>query len=227
MARLKSASPERREGIENEIATIYWYPIYAYARSMRYKTHEAEDLTQSFLSMLFHRELFDTVDPSKGKLRTFLCVSMKNFVADHVRQKHTLKRGGGYTTISIDVVDAEERIAMENYQSLSTQEAFDKRAMMSVFEDIMAKMEAEYEKRNDLETFRAIVDHIPWGTQARVRADLAGQLSIERSTLETRIYRARKRFKDLLIHHIQNTLDPGQSVEEEIRYYQWLASCRA
>jgi hypothetical protein len=152
---------------------------------------------------------------------------MKNFVADHVRQKHTLKRGGGYTTISIDVVDAEERIAMENYQSLSTQEAFDKRAMMSVFEDIMAKMEAEYEKRNDLETFRAIVDHIPWGTQARVRADLAGQLSIERSTLETRIYRARKRFKDLLIHHIQNTLDPGQSVEEEIRYYQWLASCRA
>jgi RNA polymerase sigma factor (sigma-70 family) len=227
MARLKSASPEKRKGIENEIANIYWYPVYAYARTMRCTTHEAEDLTQSFFAMLFHRELFDTVDPSKGKLRTFLCVSMKNFLADHVRQRHTLKRGGGYSIISIDLVDAEERISMENYQSLTTQEAFDKRALMSVIEDILAQIESEYEKRNDLETFHAIIDHIPWGTQSQVRADLAAQLDIERSTLETRIYRARKRFKDLLINHIQNTLDPGQSVEEEIRYYQWLASCRA
>ena len=69
---------------------------------------------------------------------------------------NAFKRGEGVEKVPLDVDDAEERLALENYQSLTPDEAFDKRCLMSVFEEIFGEIEAKYRKRNELEIYRAI-----------------------------------------------------------------------
>src|SRR5258708_26807083 len=51
----------------------YWYPLYSFVRRQGYDPSEAQDLTQEFFSRpLRDRARFSTLDPSKGRFRSFL-----------------------------------------------------------------------------------------------------------------------------------------------------------
>src|SRR4051794_21302053 len=60
-----------REGLER-LARIYWYPLYAYGRRQGLKEEDAQDLTQAFLARLLTEHGLQSVDPAKGRFRSFL-----------------------------------------------------------------------------------------------------------------------------------------------------------
>src|ERR1044071_9871366 len=83
---------------EQALATLchaYWYPLYAYLRRQGRTPHDAEDLTQSFFLHLMDRRALRHVQPHKGKFRSFLLASLKNFAADEWSKSQAQKRGGG------------------------------------------------------------------------------------------------------------------------------------
>ena len=89
------AEPEISQAALAELCQIYWAPLYSFVRSRGYTVHDAQDLTQSFFAYLLQHKIYARVDRRKGKFRSFLLASVKNFLAHEAERARTLKRGGG------------------------------------------------------------------------------------------------------------------------------------
>ena len=94
LAAVGSDADGRRERALEELARIYWFPLYAYVRRQGHSPHAAEDLTQEFFSLLIEKQRLRHVDQSKGMFRSFLLASIKNFLANEYDKSRAQKRGG-------------------------------------------------------------------------------------------------------------------------------------
>jgi hypothetical protein len=54
-------------------------PIYFYIRRKDYDRETAKDLTQSFFTVFLENDYLKSVEPAKGKFRTFLLASLNHF----------------------------------------------------------------------------------------------------------------------------------------------------
>ena len=106
------AEPEVAQAALAELCQIYWAPLYGFVRSRGHTVHDAQDLTQSFFAYLIEHKVYKRVDPHKGRFRSFLLASLKNFLGHAFDRERTLKRGGGQNFLPLH----EEQI--ENAESL-------------------------------------------------------------------------------------------------------------
>ena len=60
-----------------------------------YDPAAAPDLTQTYLTELLEKDILQVVDPSRGRFRSFLLASLKNFLSHERDHDRALKRGGG------------------------------------------------------------------------------------------------------------------------------------
>ena len=73
-------SPHAREALA-DLCERYWYPLYVYVRRRGYAPEEAQDLTQGFFAEFLEKDFLADVDPSKGRFRSFLLASLRNFLS--------------------------------------------------------------------------------------------------------------------------------------------------
>ena len=73
-------SPAAQEALE-KICRTYWRPIYSFLRRQGIGPEEAEDLTQGFFELILERRDLDAVRKEKGRLRSYLLASLKNFLS--------------------------------------------------------------------------------------------------------------------------------------------------
>jgi hypothetical protein len=59
-----------------KLCRTYWRPLYAFIRRQGFGPEEAQDLTQSFFARLLRRRDLDVVRREKGRLRSYLLVSL-------------------------------------------------------------------------------------------------------------------------------------------------------
>ncbi len=77
----EQASARALEGLVRR----YWPAVYAYIRGTGHDVHEAADLTQDFIcDIIITRNLCAGADPDRGRFRTLLLSSLKNYL----RQRH-------------------------------------------------------------------------------------------------------------------------------------------
>src|ERR1041385_6930640 len=123
LAARRRASPESAAALEI-ICRDYWYPLYAYVRRCGQSPHDSQDLTQEFFRRLLEKHWLDSVDRDRGKLRTFLIVALKNFMANEWRRASAQRRGGGAMQVPFDTAIGETRYAADPH-SLAPDDTFD------------------------------------------------------------------------------------------------------
>ena len=77
-------SPRSAAALET-LCRTYWYPLYAYLRRQGRLPHDAQDLTQGFFARFLQRDYLQAAAREKGKLRTFLLVSLDEEVEEEIR----------------------------------------------------------------------------------------------------------------------------------------------
>src|SRR5260370_5236700 len=123
-------STAAREALE-KLCRTYWWPLYGLVRRNGYKSEEAQDLTQGFFAMLLERRDLDVVRREKGRLRSYLLVSLKNFLAKAKRREMALKRGEGRALVPLDELLARERADLEPADTLTADRIYDRRRAVS------------------------------------------------------------------------------------------------
>lgn len=210
-------SVERLQALE-QICQTYWHPIYAYARKRGIIPADAEDVTQEVFAYLLRREDFASVQPRKGKLRTFLLASARNFTANEWQKRKALKRGGSATILSIDVNDAEEHTCLEPADSLTPEAVFERHWASSILNAVMERLRESYALDGKGEVFDALKDHLGLGRAERGYREVGEELGISETAARLTVHRMRKRYRQFLLQQIASTLDPEESAEEELRY---------
>jgi len=94
-------SPAAQEALE-KLCHTYWWPLYGYVRRQGYSPEEAQDLTQGFFASLLERKDLDAVRREKGRLRSYLLTSLKNFLAKAKRRELAIKRGEGRALVPLE-----------------------------------------------------------------------------------------------------------------------------
>src|SRR5438874_10076318 len=110
-----------------KLCRTYWWPLYGYVRRQGYNPEEAQDLTQGFFALLLERRDFDAVRREKGRLRSYLLTSLKNFLAKARRRELAVKRGEGRALVSLEQLLERERADLEPADNLTADRIYERR----------------------------------------------------------------------------------------------------
>src|ERR1041385_351607 len=107
LAAQNHTAPDSSVALET-LCRAYWYPLYALVRRQGHSPHDAQDLTQEFFARLLQKDYLRSAAKEKGRLRTFLSVALKRFLANEWDRVRAQKRGGGVPLVPFDASLAEQ-----------------------------------------------------------------------------------------------------------------------
>jgi len=211
-----SASSARRA-----LATFceaYWEPLYAFTRRNGYNPEDAEDLTQGFFAQLLKKDYLADVRPTAGKLRSFLLVSLKHFLANERDKTLALKRGGGAQVISLDVEAAESRYKVDAVDHLTPENVFERRWALTVIAQVLSSLREEAAEANGQRRFEVLKGFLIEGGPRTPYRQLAEELGISQGAVKMAIHRLRHRFAKQLRREITEIVATDSEVDAEIRH---------
>jgi RNA polymerase sigma-70 factor (ECF subfamily) len=207
-----------------ELCRVYWYPLYAYVRRRGGTREDAEDLTQEFFRQLLARRWLADADRDKGRLRTFLLVALKRFMAKEWRRAGAQKRGGGQAQVPMDTAFAESRWAADPNPGLTPEAVFDRQWALTLLDLSLRRLEAEYASQGKADEFARLKGCLTAAQGTMDYAALASELGLSEGATRVAVHRLRKRFRELYREEIRQTLPPNADLDEELRH---LAACLA
>jgi RNA polymerase sigma-70 factor (ECF subfamily) len=200
------------------LCRAYWYPLYAYVRRCGQSPHDAQDLTQEFFCRLLEKRWLDAAEREKGKLRAFLIVALKHFMAKEWRRASAQRRGGGQPPLPLDTTLAESRYAADTTTALAADEVFDRQWALTLLDLTVDRLRAEFAGAGKPEEFETLKSRLVAERGAIDYAQVAGQLRISEGAARVAVHRLRKRFRELYREEIAQTLADGADVEGELRH---------
>ena len=216
-------SEEAREALER-LAESYWIPLFAYVRRRGYGEDDARDLTQAFFARLLERRDVGKASPERGRFRSFLLPSLKNFLINDKERERTLKRGGGATPLSFDAREADGLLGPDPIDEESPERIFERTWARSVLERALQRLRADYDERGKLELFEALSPQLA-GFDATPYAELAERLGYTEGAIKVAVHRLRSRYRKHLRQEVADTVADPSDIEDELRgLFEALAS---
>jgi RNA polymerase sigma-70 factor (ECF subfamily) len=210
-------SPAAREALE-KLCRTYWRPIYSFVRRQGIGPEEAEDLTQGFFALLLERKDLNTVRKEKGRLRSYLVASLKNFLADESRHAMAIKRGKGQRLIPLEGLSVDERIRMEPADPVTAEQIYERRWASTVLEHVLGRLKDEYRAAGHAALFDSLKQLLPDEPGTPSQADIAAQLGMTENAVRQAFHRFRRRYQLLLREEIAHTVATPGDIEDELRH---------
>jgi RNA polymerase sigma factor (sigma-70 family) len=201
-----------------ELCRHYWYPLYAFARRRGRAPHDAQDLTQGFFLHLLEHRALKHADPLKGKFRSFLLASFRNFLADEADRARSLKRGGNLEFVLLDAEDAENRYRLEPADHLTAEKIFDARWAMTLLTRAVDRLREEWAARGETSRFEVLSAFVgvDVGKVPPSNEEVAKSLGISVGAAKTTVHRFRKQYAAFLRQEIGRTVSDPAEIDEEI-----------
>jgi RNA polymerase sigma factor (sigma-70 family) len=210
-------SPAAQEALE-KLCRIYWRPIYSFVRRQGARSDDAEDLTQGFFALLLERKDLNTVRKEKGRLRSYLLASLKNFLTDERRRVMAIKRGKGQRLIPLEDIRESERIDFERSDRLTPDQIYERRWAFTVLEQVMARLRDEYRSAGNLRFFDQLKKMLMDEPGRLSQAQVASEFDMTENAVKQAFYRFRQRYQTLFREEIAHTVAMPSDIEDELRY---------
>lgn len=208
--------------VQDALATLcetYWYPLYAYLRGRGYNADEAEDLTQAFFTRVLEKGTIRTADPRRGRFRSFLLASLRNFAANEYHRQAARKRGGDAAVLSLDMDTAESRFQMEPATHETPERVFDRLWAFTLLGRVMSRLQTESAGRgNGADVFGQLKPYLTGDEPQLSYAQTAAALGMSETAVKVAVHRLRKRFRDLVRDEIAHTVSSPEEVDLELRH---------
>jgi RNA polymerase sigma factor (sigma-70 family) len=201
-----------------DLCRLYWHPLYAFIRRRGYSAEDAQDLTQGFFLSLLERKSLRQVGPKKGKFRSFLLASLKNYLSDAFDRDNRIKRGRQIEFVALGFEDGEERYREDAAASSTAENVFDARWAMTLLEHAMGLLRKEYALQGKTAVMDTLQPFLDPTNCKRLPAyeEVADELQVSLGGVKTLIYRLRQRYSEILREEVARTVADPQAVDEEI-----------
>ena len=200
-----------------ELCEKAWYPLYAYLRRRGNDAEDARDLTQGFFADLIRRGDLRSVTPERGRFRAFLLSALKHYAANERDRAQAWKRGGRERVLSLDFERAEERYGFEPIDHRTPDDVFAANWARELLDDVMRTLADEYAGRGKVELFEKLSPCLGGTPDAQPYRQLAGELDATEGTVKVAVHRMRRRFRELLLRAVAQTVSDPSEAELEVR----------
>ncbi|MGB5892430.1 MAG: sigma-70 family RNA polymerase sigma factor [Thermoanaerobaculia bacterium] len=215
-----------RDGSETEahralegLCQTYWQPLYAYVRHQGASPDEASDLTQAYFTELLEKDLLADVDPAKGRFRAYLLATLRNFLSRDRTKAGRLKRGGGTSTLSLDMEAGEVRYTVHPSEKMTPEDIFEHRWAVTVLDRAMGRLERDSSFTGGEEQFQSLKPYLTGDLPRLPYRQVAASLGMSEGAVKVAVHRLRKRFGP-----DRNFLFGGQARCSGVRYsevFEW------
>ena len=196
-----------------ELCRSYWYPLYAHIRRLGYSKEDSEDLTQGFLANFLEKNPFPDLSPANGRFRSYLLVSLKNFLANDWDKNRRIKRGGGVEILSLDWHNADERYQTQPVDHLSPDKLFDRAWAMTLLGRVLEKLAVMHAQTP---WFEALKICLTADRRLMDYSEVAENLTMSEGAVRVAVHRLRAQYRELLRTEIGETLVNQELVQEEL-----------
>lgn len=183
-------APDRREALDRLI-TRYWKPAYFFIRQKGHDVESAKDLTQAFFATFLEKDFLKSVEPERGRFRSFILAALSHFLSNEYDRSRALKRGGDFNFVQAEL----ERPG----DSLTPERAFFDQWALEVMERAMERLKAE----KSPEEMALLSGHFP--------EDMPDYEK------KNRLHRLRLRLRQLLREEVLPSVDGDREVDGELR----------
>ena len=200
-----------------QLCQQYWYPLYAYLRSLGNDAEKAADLTQGFFVDLLEKQVLDAADLRRGRFRSFLLGTLNHFVNNQHRPDQAIKRGGNAVTLSLDFEHADRRFQSEPSVELPPDRRFLRQWALQILELALQSLEQQYQQNDNLATFESLKPYLSPGCEIPYK-EVAGILGIQEGAVKVAVHRLRQRYGQELRLQIAHTVQDPADVDDELRH---------
>jgi DNA-directed RNA polymerase specialized sigma24 family protein len=195
-----------------QLCLAYWKPLYALARCSGLAAPDAEDAVQGFFAQLIARQGLRHVHQAKGRFRSFMLASLRNFMADERDRARAAKRGGGTEVLSLDFAVAEKAFESHFAKGESPERVFDRAWAMAVLERAQDGLRKECEAAGK----RALHDALGPESEEQSHATIATRLGLTESAVKAAAFRIRRRYRELIREEIAQTVSSEADLRGEV-----------
>jgi RNA polymerase sigma factor (sigma-70 family) len=205
-----------------ELCRTYWRPIFSFVRARGYSIEDAKDLTQDFFVNMLKDNWLQGADRRRGRFRSLLLRSLKNFLVNASEKTHARKRGGDVEFISWDVweseVTSQPPIPDQARDSLPPERLFDLTWATTVVEHAAQRLREECESKGKLWLFQTLSSHLTDERDELSYANLSVELGVTEAVVKKQLHAMRQRYRSLLRDEVSQTVEDPADVDDEIRY---------
>ena len=218
LARVKSDDPVERAFAWEQLARIYYKPVYKHLRLRWNKSAEdAEDLTQHFFAEALEREIFSSYDGGRARFRTFVRVCVDRLAMNQHAAAQARKRGGGMNVASIESREAEAELALMSHDAREEMDRiFDREWARSVFEVSIARLKARLAETGRTHLYEAFACY-DLADSPPSYAELAEKLGTSVTTVTNHLATARKLLRTVTFETLRELTASDEEFEEEAR----------
>jgi RNA polymerase sigma-70 factor (ECF subfamily) len=212
-----AASPGSRRALAT-LCEAYWFPLYAFARRLGRQPDDARDLTQAFFARLLEKDFLRAADPARGRFRSFLLAAFKHFLAKEHDRAAAQKRGGGKHMFSLDLASAEGRYGLEPASGLTPERAYERRWALTLLDRVMRRLQDESSALGKERLFDRLKVFLTGDSDTPPYREVADELGMTEGAVKVAVHRLRRRFRELVLEEIAQTVDGPAEVEDELRH---------
>jgi RNA polymerase sigma factor (sigma-70 family) len=216
-----AAGDENSSAARTALATLcetYWCPLYAYVRRQGRSADDARDLTQAFFAQFLEKQAVHEVRRERGRFRSFLLASLRNFLLNDAEHQRTLKRGGGQVALSLDFQTAERRYLQEPHDPRTPERIFDRRWGLTVLDRVLRQLRREWLNAGKAVEFDRLKACLAGESPAGGYRELGQALGLTEGAVKVTVHRLRRQYQRRLREEIRRTVLTDDAVDEEIRY---------
>ena len=202
-----------------EWLTIYWYPLYAWARRRGLSTEDAADGVQGFLAGMCERKSLGQADESRGRLRSWLLAAFGNHLGMEDRKARREKRGAGAEHVAIDWSGAEHTYQNEPGLSESPDAIYARTWALSLMEEALDVVAAHYETTGRTALFTALVPALEAPLAEATYEQTATALGMSGAAVRKASQRLRERYRKALLDvaAVRLGITTEEQLAEELR----------
>lgn len=215
LAAKQQSSVESAEALET-LCQAYWFPLYAYIRRQGFSPPDAQDLTQEFFLRLLQKQWLNTVNREKGRLRTFLIITLKRFIRNEWRRASAQRRGGGQKQVPLDTRLAESRFAADPGSALPADALFERQWALTLLNLAVDRLRTEFAAAGKLNEYLALKDCLMAIRGTIDYAEVATRLGVSEGAARVAVHRLRRRFREIYREEVAQTLSDRADLDGEL-----------
>ena len=208
-------------GADEALASLcetYWYPLYAYLRSQGRSADEAQDLTQAFFARLLEKRSIRRADPTRGRFRSFLLTSLKNFAANERDRELASKRGGATQILSLELETADGRFQLEPPTDETPETIFDRRWAVTLLDRALVRLRAETARGGKPQQFDRLKAYLVGDQPQLTHAETGSLLGMSEGAVKVAVHRLRRQFGHVVRDEIAQTVSSPEEIDDELRH---------
>jgi len=200
------------------LCRTYWRPLYGYVRRQGLGREEAQDLVQEFFARLLAHRNLESVRREKGRLRSYLLVSLKRFVASEQHRASGVKRYESGPHLPLEELGESDLADFERTENFSAERLYERRWALAVLEQVLMRLESEYQAAGNVALFERLKEFLVGERGRPTQAEIATELDMTENAVKQAFHRLPQRYRVLLREEIAHTVAQPGDVEDELRH---------